>query len=405
MKKILFIHHGKGLGGAPLSLLYLVESLDTTKYKPIVLFLHYSEAIELFKERGIQTIGPANIYDFAHTKIWWFSWRHVHHLARAIKDTFKTMLTIAPNIFDTIKPDLIHLNTSSLLGWGIAASRKNIPVVWHIREPLAPGYFGIRKALVQQTVERYAGAIVPICKNDATPWLSNKKTHIVYNAVQQKLFNDQCDTTSFLTQHKLRDHDPKILFVGGLSKEKGTLEILKIFKKVLVQIPEAKLLLAGYLHKPAQNWKQLIHTIYPANNYAHQVYELLEQLGSSVIQLGAIRTIPAAMAASNVVVFPATVGHFARPIIEAGFMKRPVVASMIAPLDELVIDRETGFLVDINNHTLWAEKLCTLLTDKQLAQTIGNAAYTFCKEKFSLPEQVQKIEKIYTQLLTKESHE
>ncbi|MBS1988049.1 glycosyltransferase family 4 protein [Candidatus Dependentiae bacterium] len=405
MKKILFIHHGKGLGGAPLSLLYLVESLDTTKYTPIVLFLHHSEVIELFKERGIQTVGPVNVYDFAHTKIWWFGWRHAHHLARAIKDTIKTMLFIAPKILAHIKPDLVHLNTSSLLGWGITARKKNIPLVWHIREPLASGYFGIRKKIVQQTVKRYADAIVPICKHDATPWAHNKKTHVVYNAVHEKYFNEKSDVTSFFASHGVPKDDPKILFVGGLSKEKGTLEILKIFQKVLIKIPNAKLLLAGYLHKQALSWKQLIHRIYPASNYAHQIHVLLEELGSSVIQLGSIRNIPAAMTASNVIVFPATVGHFARPIIEAGFMKRPVVVSALAPLDELVIDDKTGFLVAINNHQLWAEKLCLLLTDKLLAQRMGNAAYAFCREKFSLPEQVQKIEKIYTELLTKESHE
>lgn len=404
MKKILFIHHGKGLGGAPLSLLYLVESLDTTKYKPIVLFLHQSEVIDLFKEKGITTLGPANVYDFAHTKIWSFNWYHAHHLARAIKDTFKTILQIAPTLFDEIKPDLVHLNTSSLLGWGIAANKKNIPVVWHIREPLAPGYLGMRKKIVQQIVKHYAHAIVPICKHDATPWINNLKTHVVYNAVSEHYFNQTCDSDQFLAHHKIPPKVPKILFLGGLSREKGTLEILKIFKKVLERVPHAKLLLAGYLHKPLKNWKYTLSQFYPASSYAHNVHERLKELGSSVIQLGPIRNVPAAMTASNVVVFPATVGHFARPIIEAGFMKRPVVASALAPLDELVIDKKTGYLVDINNHVLWAEKLCLLLTDTHHARVMGDAAYVFCKEKFSLPEQVKKVEKIYTQLLNKESH-
>lgn len=399
MKKILFIHHGKGLGGAPLSLLYLVESLDTTKYKPIVLFLHQSEVIDLFKEKGITTLGPANVYDFAHTKIWWFNWYHAHHFSRAVKDTLKTIFKIAPALFDELKPDLVHLNTSSLLGWGIAASKKNIPVVWHIREPLAPGYLGMRKKIVQQIVKRYAHAIVPICKHDAAPWANNLKTHVVYNAVNEHYFNQTCDSDQFLTHHKIQKDAPKILFLGGLSKEKGTLEILKIFKKVLVKVPHAKLLMAGYLYKPSKNWKHLFSQFYPASSYAHNVHELLKELNSSVIQLGPIRTVPAAMAASEVIVFPATVGHFARPIIEAGFMKRPVVASALAPLEELVLDQKTGFLVDINNHKLWTEKLCLLLTDKHLAQQMGEAAYIFCKEKFSLPEQVKKVEEIYTQLL------
>ena len=52
--KILFIHHGKGIGGAPLSLLYLVEGLLKTTYKPLVVFLHDSDAMTLFKKKNIR---------------------------------------------------------------------------------------------------------------------------------------------------------------------------------------------------------------------------------------------------------------------------------------------------------------------------------------------------------------
>ena len=39
MKRILYIHHGGGLGGAPLSLLYLLKQIDRNRYEPIVLTL------------------------------------------------------------------------------------------------------------------------------------------------------------------------------------------------------------------------------------------------------------------------------------------------------------------------------------------------------------------------------
>ena len=78
MKKILYIHHGKGLGGAPLSLLYLIQGLDKTKFNPVVLFLQDSEVIDLYRSKGIKAIGPLNIFDFSHTKILWYKWYHIH---------------------------------------------------------------------------------------------------------------------------------------------------------------------------------------------------------------------------------------------------------------------------------------------------------------------------------------
>jgi len=133
-KKILYIHHGQGLGGAPLSLLYLVEGLDKSLYHPIVLFLKDSEVVELYKSRGIEVVGPLNLSDFAHTKIWWYRAQSFHHLVKAIKDHIKTVKIIAPYWLNKIKPDIVHLNTSSLLAWGKAAYRSGIPVAWHVRE-------------------------------------------------------------------------------------------------------------------------------------------------------------------------------------------------------------------------------------------------------------------------------
>ena len=101
------------------------------------------------------------------------------------------------------------------------------------------------------------------------------------------------------------------------------------------------------------------------------------------------------MAASDLIVFPATVGHFARPIIEAGFMKKPVIASDLAPLDELVINNQTGYLIDPQDIDLWADKLFLLLTDKDLNKKMGEAGYKFCTQHFTIQNQIKIIENIY----------
>ena len=72
---------------------------------------------------------------------------------------------------------------------GKVAYKKNIPVIWHIREPLADGYFGFRKWIIQKYVAKYSSKILPICKHDALPWKNNPKTHVVYNAVDPKKFD------------------------------------------------------------------------------------------------------------------------------------------------------------------------------------------------------------------------
>ncbi|MFH1832158.1 MAG: glycosyltransferase family 4 protein [bacterium] len=415
-KKILYIHHGKGLGGAPLSLLYLIQALDKSKYQPIVLFLHDSPVLEvyknldIYKNKTIDVIGPVNLYDFPHTKIWWFRWYHVLSFLRCTSDTLLTLVFGARYWLKKIEPDIVHLNTSSLIAWGKVAKKMGIPVVWHIREPLADGYLGLRKKLITNCVKKHAHTIVSICKNDACPWEKLSKTHVIYNTVDQKIFDHRISPESFLAKYNLENSNqdsnilraPKILFLGGLSQEKGTLVILSVFKKLLEVMPNAKLLLAGYFPEQSNRSiliSSLIKKLFPAHKYTKQVFKILASIKESVIFLGPILDVPGAMAASSVVVFPATIGHFARPIIEAGFMKKPVVASCLAPLDELVIDEKTGFLVDPKAIDIWVQKLTLLLINQAYNKHMGQQAYEFCRVNFGLEMHISKIEKIYEKIL------
>jgi glycosyltransferase involved in cell wall biosynthesis len=401
-KKILFIHHGKGLGGAPLSLLYLIKGLNAKQYHPVVLFLQDSDVIDMYRSHGIETVGPLNLMDFPHTKIWWLRWYHATTIITSIIDTYKTIFYYAPRIFELVRPDIIHLNTSSLIGWGLAAKRKKIPVVWHIREPLAPGYIGVRRAIVKKCVDTNATAIIPICHDNASPWQSNIKTNVIYNAVPENYFDATINPLHFLKRYHLTGETPIILFLGGISKEKGTHIILQTFDLLRQKLPHAKLLIAGnsnIIHEEVG----LLKRFFPAARFKKQVTNLIGKMSSSVILLGNIQDVPGAMAASSVVVFPATVGHFARPIIEAGFMQKPTIASNLAPLNELIINDNTGFLINPYNFDEWANKLYLLLNDKTLNQHMGKAAHDFCLQHFNIKDHVKSVQNIYNTILSKES--
>ena len=397
-KKILYIHHGKGLGGAPLSLLYLIQALDKTKYEPEVLFLHDSEVIDLYVKNGIKIAGIVSLHDFSHTKVWWFKWYHIPYFWRSFRDTIKTIRGAADLWLDKIKPDIVHLNTSSLIAWGKTAHKKKIPVVWHIREPLADGYFGLRKTFIKSCVTKYASAIVPICKHDAKPWTNSSKVQIVYNAVDPHKFNFELSAIKFLEQHKLDSATPIILFLGGLSHEKGTDVILKAFKLVVQKLPQTKLLIAGYFD-PNLNSTSWLKNLSPSHKFKKNALKIYNELKQNIILLGPTQNIPAAMAASKVVVFPSNFGHFARPVIEAGFMKKTVIASNFAPLDELIKttpEECTGFLIDPKNIAAWADKLLLLLTNNDLNKKMGEEGYRFCTAKFDLKNQIKIVEQIYS---------
>lgn len=389
-KKILYIHHGQGIGGAPLSLLYLIQALDKTHYEPVVLFLNYSSVMDLYRSHGIIVVGPVTRSDFAHTDIWWYRWYHVKHLIKALIDSFALMNGEAAAWIEMIKPDVIHLNTSSLVAWGYVAKKMGIPVVWHIREPLARGYFGLRRAVIKKIIGQYANAILPICSNDAKPWKASSKTTVVYNAVPVQLFK---------AQKEVEIKAPTLLFVGGLSQEKGTLLLFEVFEKLLQKLPQVKLVVAGTFELEQQVAQaSFLQRKLPTFLFYQKVAAQLEKIKYSVTFVGVSNKVPELMAQADVLLFPATVGHFARPIIEAGFMAKPVVASKLTPLDELVEDGKTGFLVDPKDSDAWVEKLFELLTDKPLAQHMGQVGFEFATQKFSIEKQIDAVQKVYRSL-------
>lgn len=353
--------------------------------------------IDLYKSYGIETVGPLGLKDLSHTVMQWYRWHQVKEYAKVLWSSYKTWWSIADYWYDRIQPDIVHLNTSSLTIWAQRAYRRNIPVICHIREPLSPGHFGLRRSLVKNAVERYATRILPISYNEALPWKDSSKTQVVYNAVDPVWFDASMGSPE--------KRQPTILFVGGYAPEKGTLTILKAFEQVLTKVPHARLRIAGYFQPPNYpRWHP--RRLSAEQRYANEVDELLARLphhdgtlaSGGVELLGSRQDIPQLMLESDVVVFPAAVGHFARPIIEAGFMKQPVVASALPPLDELVIDGTTGFLVSPTDINQWTERLITLLVNHELAQTLGEQAYVFCRKNFLLADQIKKIETVYDAL-------
>lgn len=377
-KKILYVHHGKGLGGAPISLLTLIKGLDLNKYQPLVIFLYDSAAMKLFQDSGIEVYGPINLSDFSHTEVYWFRWYHVHHAAKALFQSTKSFF-VARRILRDINPDLIHLNTSSLTAWGLAAKRLNIPVVWHIRESLAPGYLGIRRFLNRKIIAYCASTIVPICKTDGRFWAEKKL--VLYNPV---------DTTRFLPTTNNKETTKKyLLFLGGLSLQKGTAHMLSVFEQVLKKNPNTVLIIAGEFHKPSKR------IISPEQRSIHQAYNLYEKLKNNIIITGPTQDVPTLIASASIVFFPAQIGHFARPVIEAGCMAKPVIASNFAQLQEIITHGKTGFLLPPNDIAAWATTTIALLKNKKKLMSMGNAHYAFCQKHFPLSAYAKKINTLY----------
>jgi len=70
-------------------------------------------------------------------------------------------------------------------------------------------------------------------------------------------------------------------------------------------------------------------------------------------------------------------------LLEAQLMKKPVLATNVGGIPELMKDKETGFLIKKEDYKEWIEKISFLLNDEKIAHKMGLAGRKFVEDNFS----------------------
>jgi glycosyltransferase involved in cell wall biosynthesis len=85
--------------------------------------------------------------------------------------------------------------------------------------------------------------------------------------------------------------------------------------------------------------------------------------------------------------------------LEAALMARPVVATRVGGLPEVVVDGETGLLVQKDDSRALAGAVAFLLDHPEHAMTMGNAGRLRAQEVFSLARYVEDYDALYRSLI------
>ena len=409
--RILYVHPCAGLGGAPLSLLYLIQQLDRDRFAPEVLLTgRAGEEAPLFLQQGIPVHFRPDITTYPHARNAHLSLRSLRPwelLTRAVQ-----ILPSARRMHRFLKEhafDLVHLNTSVLLPAGIGASRADVRVVWHIREPLHPGMLGLRRRVVATIIRRCADAIVAISESDAEPWAGDPKLKIVYNVVDFGRFNRAIDGDEFRLRCGLPQERPIIAMLGGTIHSKGTDVLIEAAAHVKEKRPDALFVVAGAAPGGGESPSPLRRVVRRALERSgvvpsmdRRVLKLMEvrRLHDTVRFVGLRQDIPEMLAAATLLVWPATVPHFARPIIEAGAMALPVVASGYAVTREVVVPGKTGLLVRPGDPRSLAEAIIHLLDHPEEARRLGEAAFAIARDRHDAAHNARQVMAVYDGLMS-----
>jgi len=348
-----------------------------------VLFLKYSDVISYFEKENIAVEVLSNFF-YKNFYLYFFHSEagniKLYDLRRILKVIISFPLSafyFAQNRLKKENYDLIYLNSSFLLDWVIAAKLIKKKVICHIQEPIASGYFGLRKYFVKKILEKYADKIIFISKDNEQRLGISQKSIVVYNSVDE-IFLDNLSTPV------KKDDSYNIIYVGGYSLIKGfhiLAESLDLIKNNI------KVFFIGYYPTYDNryiNIRKRIKLLYGENKKLKIALKKMRD-HSNAIEIGITANVYEYLKKSSLLVFPSTVPHFARPVMEAMFFRMPVLASNVKGMDEIVFDRINGKLVVPGNPKALADEINKFASGFYDSSIMGENGYKFAIKNF-LPD-------------------
>lgn len=166
------------------------------------------------------------------------------------------------------------------------------------------------------------------------------------------------------------EHDKYFLFLGRMAHQKGTIYAIEAMK--YLKDTDFVLKITGTISDSQEDqkiWKYIKDNgledkiVFTGFKYGDELEELIGR--------------------STCVVCPAIwYENMPNTVIEAYAHGKPVVASRIGSLAEIVEDGKTGILFEMKNSKDMAQKLKQLVTNSELAVQLGKNARKVCEEKY-----------------------
>lgn len=184
-----------------------------------------------------------------------------------------------------------------------------------------------------------------------------KKTHIIYNPVNEKVFQVKVDGLKVKDREEVEGEKRinRIISVGRLYPQKNQKMMIEAFAKIAPKFPEWSLVIYGEGHQ-------------------RKALELLVErlkVKDKVLLPGRCETVIEEVAKSKVFCLSSDYEGMSNAMIEALCVGTPVISTRVSGTDELIRDGENGLLVDIGDTEGLAQAFEKLLSNQELREQIG----------------------------------
>ncbi len=307
------------------------------------------------------------------------SWQAVKELARIIRRH---------------KPDILHLHFIGFLGlfpW--LARLLSVPRVFFTdHSSRTAGYVAHRapflKRLIARTVNLPITKVICVSRYGqrcltTLDLLPHERYELVYNAVDlSRVQNSSPRGAEFRRRYNIPEDRVVIVQVSWMIPEKGIPELLETARILLERNTKVQFVLVGEgpareaFMRRAQEMK-LDHSFIWTGLIQDPFGEGVFDAADIVCQLSAWEEL------------------FGWMIAEAMAHGKPVVATSVGGIPELVEDGVSGFLVSAGDHEAAAQRLNRLAQDGALRSRMGQAGRVAVKDRFDLERNVARLIELY----------
>jgi len=241
---------------------------------------------------------------------------------------------------------------------------------------------------------------------------------LIYNGVDLQRYVEQDACCTLHEEYGIPAGAPIVGVVARLEPEKGHPTLLEAWPRVLASVPNAHLLIVGEGSQRAaleahaavlglmprpQPVRGASGELMPSQASRRETESHGEFSGGPHLTFtGRREDMPAVTAALDVAVLPSYREAQGLSILEAMALSRPVVASAVGGIPEMVEDGVTGLLVMPHHPDLLADAIVTLLRNHPLADTLARAGHDLVYDRFCVEQMVRSIETIYDEAVAEE---
>ena len=180
----------------------------------------------------------------------------------------------------------------------------------------------------------------------------------------------------------------RVLYVGSTDERKDLLMLLRAMERVRDAHPGVQLRIAG--HVTSRDYERRVRAHIRDHGLADTVHilglldrdQMLEEYARcTVLALASIEE------------------NSPMAVIEASAAAKPVVATAVGGVPDLVCDGENGYLVPAGDAAALAERLVRVLNDPGLARRLGRRGRALAAERFSVERVAQQYHALYQRMV------